>query len=102
MKKSKIVRGSKKVAKSSTKLVSKKESLSKSFNGKSPVFISLGLNEFIEGLEVNLIVERNDKEHLSFVTLSLYGEPIACADMEWEQKINPEDGGLDVFAEITR
>lgn len=102
MKNTKIVRKSKKAVKSSKKLASKKVGRLKSFNGKSSVFISLCLNEFIEGLDLNLIVEGKGKNRLSFATLSLFGEPIACSDMEWDQRVIPEDGGLEIFAEVIR
>lgn len=82
------------------KLVVKKARLPKSFNSKSPIRISLCMDDFIKGLRVDLIVDKKGEDHFSFVALALDNEPIAFFDLELEQSIDPADGGLDVFGEI--
>jgi len=81
---------------------SKKVTLPKIFGDKSPIRISLCLGEFINGLHVDLIVIKEGKYRGSFATLILNDEPIAFYDMNWSELVHPEDGLLDVHAEILK
>lgn len=77
-----------------------KENPSKEFNSKFPISISLCLGKFMDGLHVDLNVIKEGKDKGSSATVSLNGEPIAFYDMDWTERIHPEDGLFDAHAEI--
>lgn len=69
---------------------------------KSEVRISLCLEDFMDGLHAEFTVTEHEGDKISFLTLSINGEPIAFYDMEWMENLHNEEERFDVEVKIIR
>ncbi|MGB2580169.1 MAG: hypothetical protein WBC83_00560 [Minisyncoccia bacterium] len=64
--------------------------------------ISLCLSAFMEGLHMHLSIAKEAEAHVGLMSVFLHGKHVGLFDVEWDEGINPEDGGLEIFAEVIR
>lgn len=100
MKKVEIGEGNKKVVKGN-KLADTNKITLKGSGDMTFMDISLCLCTFMQGLNIHLSVGKEAGARAGIMAVSLHGKAIGLYDMEWDEDINPEDGGLEISAEVT-